>query len=236
MDLKIDFAFNQLFGNKKNKKITVVFVSEIIEQSGWGRIKDITFIDSKARGEYVDHHESRLNILVVTVEDQWIDVEILFTDKEDIVERSLCSWAGVYRKPLKKSIGSKKFRPIISINILNTNLFEYSDRFHTIYHLYENEERFKLTDMVEFHFIEMEKLISGWKEDKLDPWNDILVRWMLMLGMVDHRNDKIYLDIYQELEHISLGDETLRDALSNWEELSLSQEKILAYESRIAQL
>ncbi|HLR69793.1 MAG TPA: PD-(D/E)XK nuclease family transposase [Virgibacillus sp.] len=68
---------------------------------------------------------------------------------------------------------------------------------------FEDEEKFKLTDVMEFHFIEMPKLIKAWKDEKLDPWNDVLARWLLMLGMVDHRNNKVYDDIYYELEAIA---------------------------------
>ena len=129
-----------------------------------------------------------------------------------------------------------QLRPVIAINILNFSLFEQTEQFHTTYHLYENEERFRLTDVMEFHFIEMAKLIKYWKEDKLDPWNNILARWLLMLGMVDHRNEKVYNDIYQELEEIAMKDESLRQAFENWEELSMTHEQYLAYESRLKRL
>src|SRR5699024_10590685 len=94
----------------------------------------------------------------------------------------------------------KELNAVIVIIILNFKLFNQTDRFHTTYHLYENEEKFKLTDVMEFHFIEMSKLIKDWKNDKLDPSNDVLVRWLLLLGMVDRRKNKVYDDIYNTLE------------------------------------
>lgn len=65
---------------------------------------------------------------------------------------------------------------------------------------------------MEFHFVEMPKLILAWKEDQFDPWNDLLVRWLLLLGVVDRKNDKIYEDILRELEEIAVNDETLKEA------------------------
>ena len=70
----------------------------------------------------------------------------------------------------------KELRPVIAINIMNFDLFSQTDRFHTTYHLYEDEDKFKLTNVMEFHFIEMAKLIKDWKAEKLDPWNDLLAR------------------------------------------------------------
>src|SRR5699024_3212695 len=129
--------------------------------------------------------------------------------------------------------GDKELHPVIAINIFNFNLFKETKRFHTSYHLLEDDEQFKLTNLMEFHFIEMPKLLKDWKSGKLDPRNDILARWLLLLGMVDHRNGKVYDDIYMELEEIAMEDESLREAFSDWEELSMTQEQRLAYQSRL---
>src|SRR5699024_8740841 len=102
---------------------------------------------------------------------------------------------------------------VTSVDLFDCRIFfDSSRRRHTRYQLRENEEKFKLTDMMEFHFIEMSKLIREWKAGKLDPWNDALARWLLMLGMVDRRHGTVYKDIYKELEEIAMKDETLKEA------------------------
>jgi len=233
MDLKIDYAFKQLFGNEKNKDITVVFLNAILQRTDRERIKDISFTSTEAGGEYVDDKQSRLDLLVVTDANEWINVEIQFSNKYDMIKRSIYYWSGIYRTPMQKRMNYKEMNPVIAINILNFNLFSETDSFHTSYHLYEDKEKFRLTDVMEFHFIEMSKLIQDWKDNQLDPWNDVLARWLLMLGMVDRRNETVYEDIYKELEGIAMKDDTLHTAFKNWEELSLTQEEILAYESRL---
>lgn len=102
-----------------------------------------------------------------------------------------------------------------------------------MYHLFEDEEQFRLTNAMEFHYIEMLKLLKAWKAEKLDPWNDVLARWLLLLGMVDQRNKRFYEDIYKELEEIAMEDKTLRKAFHHWEELSMTPEQFLAYETRL---
>ncbi|MBP1970296.1 putative transposase/invertase (TIGR01784 family) [Virgibacillus natechei] len=229
-------SFKQLFGNEKNKAITVVFLNAILQKTGRSRIKDISFANTELGGEYVDDKESRLDLMVVTDADEWINVEMQFGNKYDMINRSIFYWSRAYLNPLGKGMSYKQLRPVIAINILNFDLFKQTERFHTSYHLYEDEEQFELTDMMEYHFIEMGKLIQAWKDDKLDPWNSVLARWLLMLGMVDHRNKKIYDDIYAELEEIAMKDESLREAFQNWEELSMTQEQKLAYESRLKRI
>ena len=233
MDLKVDYAFKQLFGSEKNKEITVVFLNAILQRTGRERIKDISFANTEIGGEYEDDKQSRLDLLVVTNADEWINVEIQFANQYDMVNRSIYYWAGVYRSPMKSKMGYKELNPVIAINILNFDLFHQTERFHTTYHLYEDEEKFRLTDTMEFHFIEMSKLIRDWQAEKLNPWDDLLARWLLLLGIVDRRKGKIYDDIFKELEEIAMKDETLRTAFQSWETLSGTQEEVLAYEARL---
>ncbi|SDJ24671.1 PD-(D/E)XK nuclease family transposase [Natribacillus halophilus] len=58
MDLKIDYAFKQLFGNEKNKDITVVFLNAILQKTGKNPITNINFENTEAGGEYVDDKEN----------------------------------------------------------------------------------------------------------------------------------------------------------------------------------
>src|SRR5699024_8029856 len=97
MDLKIDYAFKQLFGNEKNKNITVVFLNAILQKTGRNRITNINFENTEAGGEYVDDKKSRLDLLVTTDVGEAINVEIQFTNQHDMVMRSIYYWAGTYR-------------------------------------------------------------------------------------------------------------------------------------------
>ncbi|GGJ94211.1 hypothetical protein GCM10007063_15900 [Lentibacillus kapialis] len=236
MDLKVDYAFKQLFGSEKNKEMTVIFLNAILQKTGRNLVRDISFENTELGGEYRDDKQSRLDLLVVTDADEWINIEIQFTNKYDMMKRSLYYWSKAYAHPLGKGMAYSELRPVIAINILNFSLFNETERFHSSYHLYDDESQAKLTNVMEFHFIEISKLMKDWKRDKLDPWNSVLARWLLLLGMVDHRNGKIYRDVYKELEVISMKDESLRKTFKNWEELSTTQEQRLIYDSRLKQI
>ena len=67
----------------------------------------------------------------------------------------------------------------------------------------------------------------------VDAFHAILARWLLLLGMVDARKKKVYEEIYYELEELAMKDENLLEAFNVWENLSQSQESILAYQSRL---
>lgn len=237
MDLKVDYAFKQLFGNEKNKEITVVFLNAILKRTGRDILTDISFHNVEIGGEYEEDKQSRLDLLVKTKTNEWINVEIQFTNQYDMVKRSIYYWSKIYTQPLQKRMTYKRLTPVIAINIMNFDLFGKTEQFHTTYHLYEDIEKTLLTDVMEFHFIEIPKLLRDWKEQKLNPWNDILARWLLLLGIVNHRKEKeIYEDIYKELEAIAMKDEQLFDALTQWRELSLTEAQYHAYEGRLKRI
>ena len=72
-----------------------------------------------------------------------------------------------------------------------------------------------------------------WHKEQINPFEDILARWLLLLGMVDARKQKVYDEIYQELEALAMKDDDLLNAFSVWEELSMSKEEAIAYQSRL---
>lgn len=236
VDLKIDYAFKQLFGNETNKDITIVFLNAILQKTGHEPIVEIAFENIEIVGEYEDDKQSRLDILVTTNDDKKINVEIQFTNQYDMIKRSIYYWASIYRSPMQKRMSYKSLHPVITINLMNFTLFHETERFHTTFQLYEDSEKFTLTDVMEFHFIEIPKLLADWRAKKLDPWHDILARWLLLLGIVDGRNKTYYEEIYKELEEIAVTDEKLQQAFQRWKTLSMSQEEVLAYEYRMKQI
>ena len=237
MDLKVDFSFKQLFGTEQNKDITIIFLNAILQKTGHKRIIEVHFDNIEIGGESIEDKQSKLDILVTTEEGKKINIEIQFNNRYDMVKRSIYYWSRLYGNELKKSESYSELHPVITINILNFTIFQkQTDLFHTSFRLYEDHEKFQLTDVLEVHFIEMPKLIRDWYDDKLDPWNDLLARWLLLLGTVDRRNKKVYEDIYHELEEIAMKDETLLHAFQSWHELSSTKEQIALYESRLKQL
>lgn len=52
------------------------------------------------------------------------------------------------------------------------------------------------------------------KYNNRDALDDILVGWLLLLGMVDARKEKVYDQIYEELEELAVKDENIANAFS----------------------
>lgn len=235
-DLKIDFAFKQLFGSERNKHITIVFLNAILQRTGRDKIKEVMFANQEFGGEYKEDKQSRLDIVVKTQANELINVEMQLSNQKDMFKRTLFYWSRLYTSQLQKGKGYHTLLPTITINICDFTLFEDNEHYHTTYHLYEDStlQRLKATDdVLEIHFIEMNKFLKSWHEEKLAPLDDILVRWLLLLGMVDARKQRVYDNIYKELEVLAMEDNNLLEAFGAWEELSQTEATILAYQSRL---
>lgn len=76
MDLKVDFAFKQLFGSERNKHITIVFLNAILQRTGRATITEAMFLNQELGGEYQDDKQSRLDIVVKTQAGELINIEM----------------------------------------------------------------------------------------------------------------------------------------------------------------
>ncbi|MCT6922717.1 Rpn family recombination-promoting nuclease/putative transposase [Metasolibacillus sp.] len=236
MDLKVDYAFKQMFGSEKNKEITIVFLNAILQRTGRDTIQEVLFANQETGGEYEEDKQSRLDIVVKTQKGEWINVEMQLSNQEDMLKRTLYYWSRLYAAQLQKGKGYRTLRPTITINICNFTVFEEQNYYHSTYHLYEDTTLKRLQpkdDVLEIHFIEMNKFLSAWHQEQLKPLDDILARWLLLLGMVDARKERVYQDIYRELEVLAMKDETLLEAFNVWESLSQTPDTIIAYQSRL---
>lgn len=164
MDLKIDYAFKQLFGSEKNKEITVVFLNAILQRTGNDRICDVTFSNTESILEHKEDKQSRMDILAVTNLGEWINVEIQFNDKYNMVKRSIYYWADIYRSQMQKKMTYHELRPVIAINLMNFKMFKQTKHFHTKYFLFENEHHFQLTDLMNFILLKFQSCLRRGKE------------------------------------------------------------------------
>src|SRR5699024_2129300 len=101
MDLKVDYAFKQLLGNEKNKDITIVFLNAKLQRTERKQNKDMSFANTKTSDEYVDYKVSRLDLIVVTNAKEWINVEIQYSNKYDMIESSVFYWSRTYLRPFE---------------------------------------------------------------------------------------------------------------------------------------
>ena len=108
----------------------------------------------------------------------------------------------------------KELAKAVTINILDFNYLNQTKNYHSVFHLYEDEERFQLTEALEMHFRELPKLVSKWRRREVSPWENVLARWLLLLEGSENQ------EIFKTLEEIAMQDPVLHQAIAAWEKSS----------------
>ena len=91
-------------------------------------------------------------------------------------KRTLFYWSKLYSEKLKQGNDYKKLEKVITINIINFNMFKIED-YHTSFHLCEDKHKdLILNDVLEVHFIELPKF-----RDKSLNTDIALERWLKFL-------------------------------------------------------
>lgn len=120
------------------------------------------------------------------------------------------------------------------IAILNYPLFPHeTDRFHTVFHIREDEEQFLWSPHLEFHAIDLSQFMIKWKKYRRDMKRSPEWPWLMMLSAVDSRTKKVDEKMFRELEGIAMAEQEILETLEEWQHLSVDPENRYAYEMRL---
>nr|WP_018305212.1 Rpn family recombination-promoting nuclease/putative transposase [Desulfitobacterium hafniense] len=214
ISLKIDYAFKLIFGKEGNETILTAFLNAALKLPQERRIEAITIMNPELNKEYQGDKKSILDVRAETSEGMQINIEIQLSNQYDMEKRSLYYWAEMYSRQIREGMAYKELAKAVTINILDFNYLKQTSNYHNVFHLYEDEEKFQLTDALEMHFMELPKLLAKWRNREISPWENELVRWLLLLEGADNQ------EILQTLEEIAMKDPVLHQAMTAWEETS----------------
>lgn len=226
MDLKIDFAFKQVFGKEGNEPILLAFLNAALQLPKEKRLSSVEILNPEINREHIEDKASVLDIHAKTEQGEHVNIEIQLANKFDMEKRTLYYWSRIYSAQMQKGMPYADLAKTITINILNFRFLRETERFHTTFHLYEDQEQFPLTDVMEIHFMEIPKLMDKWEQRAVNPHDNELERWLLLLEADDHE------EIRKELEAIAMRDPVMKRAFDEWEDLSRDEKKWVEYESR----
>ena len=170
-----DFIFKKLFGEPESKENLRAFLNAIL-YNNIGNIKDIEIIkDKELTTDEITNKTGIIDVLAKIDDGTHINIEVQLTDQKNMDRRTLFYWSRIYNRGIIKGEDYSNLNKVITINILDFNFIDL-DKFHTEFTLRESEYTdYKLTDVLEIHFIEIPKLEDGSDE------KDMLVAWIEFL-------------------------------------------------------
>ena len=105
-------------------------------------------------------------------------------------------------------------------------MFSEHPAFHTTSVLWNTQQKI-LSEDIEIHIIEIPKLTEQWHEEKVNPWKDPFVRWLLLLSANEDEH------LTKLLEDIAMNqDPILQKAINKWERMSQDSSFRQAYDAR----
>ncbi|MDU1412236.1 MAG: Rpn family recombination-promoting nuclease/putative transposase [Clostridium sp.] len=208
MKPKNDLVFKKIFGDERNKDLLISLLNSILEE----KIEDVTLENTELIPEYISSKKGILDIRATTDKGVQVDIEIQVLRISHMPERSLFYWSRMYIEQIATGDDYGKLNKTITINILDYNCIE-NDRYHNSFHVREDKENIKLTDVLEIHFIELKK------ENKE---NDKLAQWM----------EFIKADSKEVLEHMAESNPDIKRAVELLEIISQDKETRAIYLAR----
>ncbi|PHG70360.1 Rpn family recombination-promoting nuclease/putative transposase [Bacillus toyonensis] len=227
VNLRVDFAFKQLFGTKGNEDILMEFLNAVLQKSLSAPITSVVLEDPHLPKEYKEDKLSIMDVRATLGTGELVNIEVQIANKHDIQKRSLYYWSRLYASQMQEGMPYRELKRAITINVLDFIVFPIHDSFHTTGNLWDVEKEVLMSDQIEIHYLELPKIITQWRESQVNPWHDSLVRWLLLLAANEDQN------LTETLEAIAMEhDETLQKAMDKWDNMSHNQTFRREYEAR----
>ncbi|HDR3651719.1 Rpn family recombination-promoting nuclease/putative transposase [Bacillus sp. SM-B1] len=227
VNLRIDFAFKQLFGTNGSEDILIAFLNAMLQESLESPIASLQLEDPHLHREYTNDKLSILDISATLDTETKVNVEIQLNNNHDMMKRSLYYWGKLYTSQLQKGMPYSALRKTITINLLNFIMFLDHKEFHTKGTLWNTQQQKLLSDDIEIHIVEIPKLTEQWHEEKVNPWKDPFARWLLLLSANEDEH------LTKLLEDIAMNrDPILQKAINKWERMSQDSSFRQAYDAR----
>jgi len=221
MSPKIDFVFKLIFGDEKNKDLLIALISAILGVPK-EEFEGIEIINSELLREFAEDKKGILDVRVKTRLGKQIDIEIQILPTEFMPERTMFYWSKMYTSQVKQGDTYRTLKKCITINIVDFKCTPLK-KMHSSYHLIEDETGYRLTDILEVHFLEMPKLVdSEIPRDEFDP----VVEWMEFL---DAKSKGV-------IEMLAEKNQDIKKAYDILQIVSKDEKARMLYEAREAEL
>ena len=170
--LKLDIIFKRIFGDQNNTDVIAAFISEMLDIPRES-IDNIIIDNVELTPEYLDEKFSRLD-LKLDVDGRTVNIEMQVNYEPDFKERTLYYWSKIFSDELKTGERYGKLNETICINIINFNLFQNKEQYHSKFVPMEITRHEILSEKASIHFFELKKVNESRKHKPVEDWLDLI--------------------------------------------------------------
>ena len=215
INLMVDWSFKRVFGTEVNKDILIEFLKVIFPQFA---IRDITYIPTEQLGIMEDDRKAIFDVLCKTEDDKTFLVEMQRGRQEHFFERALYYTSFPIMKQGKKTIAKEEeegadpwdfsLDGVFFLGVLDFK-YEQDEMTEHRYQLLETKTLKRMTDKLEFVFVEVAKFNK--REDELetdlDKWLYLLKNMSTLLERPAALRDRVFGRLFDVAEYARLDDE-----------------------------
>ena len=214
INLMVDWSFKRVFGTEVNKDILIEFLKVIFPQFA---ITDITYIPTEQLGIMEDDRKAIFDVLCKTEDGKTFLVEMQRGAQKHFFERALYYTSFPIMKQGKKAIAKEEegagpwdfsLDGVFFLGILDFE-YEQDEMTEHRYQLLETTTLKRMTDKLEFVFVEVAKFNKSEDEleTDLDKWLYLLKNMSTLLERPAALRDRVFGRLFDVAEYARLDDE-----------------------------
>lgn len=174
LDPKLDIVFQMLFGAEQNRELLISLLNAVLNPPV--PIASVTVLSGQPERLAASAKSISLDLRLRLQNGEQVDVEMQSQRHAALRERALYYWARMYADDLQRGNPYTELRRCVVILITNFSELT-SQRFHSTFQLHERHGGELLTDHLELHVLELNKLpnaLERYDEPNLTLWGKFL--------------------------------------------------------------
>ena len=165
---KVDIIFKLLFGDERNKDLTINFISAVLGYKD-GELEDISFYDTHLKRENPNDKLGVLDIKAKLSNGSVIDIEMQARSVPSVRKRISYYKSNLLTEQIGEGGSYLGLKPVKSIIVADFDFIPESEKCHTIFQMLEKDEHFPFNDLEEIHVLCLKKL-SRLNNERLREW------------------------------------------------------------------
>ncbi|MDR2897394.1 MAG: Rpn family recombination-promoting nuclease/putative transposase [Spirochaetaceae bacterium] len=157
LPVKSDLIFRLLFADERNKEELLCLLKAIL-QIPEDDYDEIEIADPHLLPEYIEDKYAIIDVKLYTKSKKIVHIEIQLKITPELRKRIIFYNSKLITEQIGSGGNYAEIQNVISIIILEKNLITESPKYHHCFRFYDSESHIELTDLVEVHTIELDKL------------------------------------------------------------------------------
>ena len=215
-----DYLVQKYLGEKGDEVQLMSLLNAILQKTQKKKIVSLEILENKVlTADTINEKKVILDVRAVLEDNTRVNLEVQVKNVGRMDIRSLFYFSRELSKCIDEGQEYDELPNVIVINILDYEFLPI-DKVHAVFHLWEDEEKHKLTDVLEMHFIDMVKF-RRLKEKDIE--RNVLHRWLTFFNKSATE---------EELKEVLVKELGIRKAQDKIDLVSRDKDAMRLYEAR----